>query len=77
MALAGLRPTNKVKTALIDMYAKCGSVKVARNLFEQLKEKRVDHLICSQSKFSIVTLEAIVVVVAAYCLLHLVWHSLP
>ncbi|TXG69002.1 hypothetical protein EZV62_003937 [Acer yangbiense] len=32
---------DKVKTSLIDMYAKCGSVKVARNLFEQLKEKRV------------------------------------
>lgn len=32
---------DKVKTALVDMYAKCGSVKVARNLFERLKEKRV------------------------------------
>lgn len=31
----------KVKTALVDMYAKCGSVKVARNLFERLREKRV------------------------------------
>ncbi|KAH9714309.1 DYW deaminase domain-containing protein [Citrus sinensis] len=31
----------KVKTALVDMYAKCGLVKVARNLFEQLGEKRV------------------------------------
>ncbi|KAI9161932.1 hypothetical protein LWI28_022133 [Acer negundo] len=32
---------DKVKTSLVDMYAKCGSVKVERNLFEQLKEKRV------------------------------------
>ncbi|KAG2722909.1 hypothetical protein I3760_02G148800 [Carya illinoinensis] len=32
---------DKVKTALVDMYAKCGYVKVARNLFERLKEKRV------------------------------------
>ncbi|KAL5756057.1 hypothetical protein ACOSQ2_020803 [Xanthoceras sorbifolium] len=32
---------DKVKTSLVDMYAKCGSVKVARNLFEQLREKRV------------------------------------
>ncbi|KAK2654798.1 hypothetical protein Ddye_014654 [Dipteronia dyeriana] len=32
---------DKVKTSLVDMYAKCGSVKVAMNMFEQLKEKRV------------------------------------
>ncbi|XP_031277814.1 pentatricopeptide repeat-containing protein At4g21065-like [Pistacia vera] len=32
---------DKVKTALVDMYAKCGSVKVARKLFERLREKRV------------------------------------
>lgn len=37
----GFESNDKVKTALVDMYAKCGSVKVARNLFEQLKEKRV------------------------------------
>ncbi|KAL8226169.1 hypothetical protein R6Q57_018726 [Mikania cordata] len=32
---------DKVKTALVDMYAKSGSVKVARNLFDMLMEKRV------------------------------------
>ncbi|KDP37251.1 hypothetical protein JCGZ_06307 [Jatropha curcas] len=32
---------DKVKTTLLDMYAKCGSLKVAHNLFDQLKEKRV------------------------------------
>ncbi|GAV64457.1 PPR domain-containing protein/PPR_2 domain-containing protein/DYW_deaminase domain-containing protein [Cephalotus follicularis] len=32
---------DRVKTALVDMYAKCGSVKVARNLFERLTKKRV------------------------------------
>ncbi|KAK1578758.1 hypothetical protein Q3G72_032931 [Acer saccharum] len=32
---------DKVKTSLVDMYAKCGRVKVARDLLEQLKEKRV------------------------------------
>uniref|UniRef100_A0A2N9FCG3 DYW domain-containing protein n=1 Tax=Fagus sylvatica TaxID=28930 RepID=A0A2N9FCG3_FAGSY len=37
----GFDSNDKVKTALVDMYAKCGSVKVARNLFERLKEKRV------------------------------------
>lgn len=37
----GFEFNDKVKTALVDMYAKCGSVKVARNLFERLKEKRV------------------------------------
>lgn len=37
----GFESNDKVKTALVDMYAKCGSVKVARNLFERLKEKRV------------------------------------
>ncbi|XLT82723.1 hypothetical protein HN873_004476 [Arachis hypogaea] len=31
----------KVKTALIDMYAKCGSVRVAHALFEMLREERV------------------------------------
>ncbi|XP_061359347.1 pentatricopeptide repeat-containing protein At4g21065-like [Gastrolobium bilobum] len=37
----GFQSNDKVKTALIDMYAKCGSVKVARILFERLREKRV------------------------------------
>jgi pentatricopeptide repeat protein len=37
----GFQSNDKVKTALIDMYAKCGSVKVARALFERLWEKRV------------------------------------
>lgn len=37
----GFQSNDKVKTALIDMYAKCGSVKVARALFERLREKRV------------------------------------
>lgn len=37
----GFQSNDRVKTALLDMYAKCGSVKVARNLFELLKEKRV------------------------------------
>ncbi|OIW09101.1 hypothetical protein TanjilG_16328 [Lupinus angustifolius] len=37
----GFQFNDKVKTALIDMYAKCGSVKAARVLFEQLWEKRV------------------------------------
>ncbi|XP_057967515.1 pentatricopeptide repeat-containing protein At4g21065-like [Malania oleifera] len=37
----GFESQDKVKTALVDMYAKSGSVKVARNLFEQLVEKRV------------------------------------
>ncbi|XP_021763466.1 pentatricopeptide repeat-containing protein At3g46790, chloroplastic-like [Chenopodium quinoa] len=32
---------DKVKTALVDMYAKCGSVRVARRVFERLQEKRV------------------------------------
>ncbi|GMH15975.1 hypothetical protein Nepgr_017816 [Nepenthes gracilis] len=32
---------DKVKTALVDMYAKSGSLKVARSLFEQLQDKRV------------------------------------
>ncbi|KAG6593451.1 Pentatricopeptide repeat-containing protein, partial [Cucurbita argyrosperma subsp. sororia] len=32
---------DKVKTALVDMYAKSGSVHVARSLFELLKEKKV------------------------------------
>lgn len=32
---------DKVKTALLDMYAKSGSVKTARTLFEQLTDKRV------------------------------------
>lgn len=37
----GFESNDKVKTALVDMYAKCGSVQIARNLFERLKEKRV------------------------------------
>lgn len=37
----GFESNDKVKTALVDMYAKSGSVKIARNLFECLKEKRV------------------------------------
>ena len=37
----GFQYNDKVKTALIDMYAKCGSVKVACVLFERLREKRV------------------------------------
>ncbi|XP_054784840.1 putative pentatricopeptide repeat-containing protein At3g23330 isoform X2 [Prosopis cineraria] len=37
----GFHSNDRVKTALLDMYAKCGSVKVARNLFERLREKRV------------------------------------
>ncbi|WVZ00636.1 hypothetical protein V8G54_026705 [Vigna mungo] len=37
----GFESNDKVKTALIDMYAKCGSVKVACILFERLREKRV------------------------------------
>ncbi|KAE9585874.1 putative tetratricopeptide-like helical domain, DYW domain-containing protein [Lupinus albus] len=37
----GFQSNDKVKTALIDMYAKCGSVKAASVLFEQLWEKRV------------------------------------
>ncbi|EEF46437.1 pentatricopeptide repeat-containing protein, putative [Ricinus communis] len=32
---------DKVKTTLIDMYAKCGTMKVAQNLFEQLRDKNV------------------------------------
>lgn len=37
----GFEFQDKVKTALVDMYAKSGSVKVARNLFDILMEKRV------------------------------------
>ncbi|CAK9174588.1 unnamed protein product [Ilex paraguariensis] len=37
----GFQSQDKVKTALVDMYAKSGSVNVARNLFERLVEKRV------------------------------------
>lgn len=37
----GFESNDKVKTALVDMYAKSGSVKVARTLFERLGEKRV------------------------------------
>ncbi|XAR50652.1 hypothetical protein NMG60_11005030 [Bertholletia excelsa] len=37
----GFEIQDKVKTALVDMYAKCGSVKVARSLFERLLEKRI------------------------------------
>ncbi|KAK2971175.1 hypothetical protein RJ640_008599 [Escallonia rubra] len=36
----GFDSQDKVKTALVDMYAKSGHVKVARNLFERLMEKR-------------------------------------
>ncbi|XP_071934316.1 pentatricopeptide repeat-containing protein At4g21065-like [Coffea arabica] len=37
----GFESQDKVKTALVDMYAKCGSVEVARDLFERLVDKRV------------------------------------
>lgn len=37
----GFESNDKVKTALVDMYAKTGSVKVARILFERLGNKRV------------------------------------
>ncbi|KNA16553.1 hypothetical protein SOVF_088100 [Spinacia oleracea] len=37
----GFSAQEKVKTALVDMYAKCGSVTVARRVFEGLQEKRV------------------------------------
>ncbi|XP_070054715.1 pentatricopeptide repeat-containing protein At4g21065-like [Nicotiana tomentosiformis] len=37
----GFDSLDKVKTALVDMYAKSGSVNVARILFEALEEKRV------------------------------------
>lgn len=37
----GFHSQDKVKTALVDMYAKSGSVKVARILFQRLQEKRV------------------------------------
>lgn len=37
----GFEIQDKVKTALVDMYAKSGSVKVARNLFERLADKRI------------------------------------
>ncbi|XP_038898350.1 pentatricopeptide repeat-containing protein At4g21065-like [Benincasa hispida] len=37
----GFESNDKVKTALVDMYAKSGSVNVARSLFEILEEKRV------------------------------------
>ncbi|CAM8958959.1 unnamed protein product [Rhodiola kirilowii] len=37
----GFEMNDKVNTALVDMYAKCGSVRVARNLFERLLVKRV------------------------------------
>lgn len=49
----GFEIQDKVKTALVDMYAKSGSVKVARILFEMLMEKRVgvlecyDHWVCN------------------------------
>ncbi|KAG9448069.1 hypothetical protein H6P81_014197 [Aristolochia fimbriata] len=36
-----LDPFGKVKTALVDLYAKCGSLAAARRLFENLDEKRV------------------------------------
>ncbi|KAK1360172.1 Pentatricopeptide repeat-containing protein [Heracleum sosnowskyi] len=37
----GYGSQDKVNTALVDMYAKSGSLMVARNLFERLKEKRI------------------------------------
>ncbi|KAK9152593.1 hypothetical protein Sjap_000073 [Stephania japonica] len=37
----GFEGEDKVGTALVDMYAKCGSLTVARMLFERLKETRV------------------------------------
>ncbi|XP_028756082.1 pentatricopeptide repeat-containing protein At4g21065-like [Neltuma alba] len=37
----GFHSNDRVKTALLDMYAKCGSVNVAHNLFKRLREKRV------------------------------------
>ncbi|KAL4204934.1 hypothetical protein AMTRI_Chr01g112170 [Amborella trichopoda] len=37
----GFDGQDKVRTALIDMYAKCGLVRVARRLFDGLSEKRV------------------------------------
>ncbi|KAF8390823.1 hypothetical protein HHK36_023122 [Tetracentron sinense] len=37
----GFESQDKVKTALVDMYAKSGLVKVARRLFERLMERRV------------------------------------
>lgn len=37
----GFESQDKVKTGLVDMYAKCGSVKVARELFERLVAKKV------------------------------------
>ncbi|KAK1378751.1 hypothetical protein POM88_025495 [Heracleum sosnowskyi] len=37
----GYGSQDKVNTALVDMYAKSGSLMVARNLFELLKEKRI------------------------------------
>ncbi|KAI3837673.1 hypothetical protein MKW98_027032, partial [Papaver atlanticum] len=37
----GFETQDKVITTLVDMYAKSGSLKIARRLFQQLKEKRV------------------------------------
>ncbi|CAO2839910.1 unnamed protein product [Amaranthus hypochondriacus] len=37
----GFSSQDKIKTALVDLYAKCGSVRVASRMFERLKEKRV------------------------------------
>lgn len=37
----GFQSNDKVKTALIDMYAKCGFVKVAHALFERLWDRRI------------------------------------
>ncbi|XP_068669683.1 pentatricopeptide repeat-containing protein At4g21065-like [Aristolochia californica] len=36
-----LESLDKVKTALIDLYSKCGSLTIARRLFENLNQKRV------------------------------------
>ncbi|XP_071733473.1 putative pentatricopeptide repeat-containing protein At3g23330 [Rutidosis leptorrhynchoides] len=37
----GFEIQDKIKTALVDMYAKSGSVKIARSIFDRLMEKRV------------------------------------
>ncbi|KAL2932756.1 hypothetical protein RDABS01_015875 [Bienertia sinuspersici] len=37
----GFAPQDKVKTALVDMYAKSGSLRVAKRVFERLHEKRI------------------------------------
>lgn len=37
----GFASQDKIKTALLDMYGKCGSVRIARTLFERLQDKRI------------------------------------